>query len=774
MPRFFTYLLLLISVIFLSCQDDQQQEFDHWKLVDAKTTDLIFLNNISLGFQDLSTQNKSSSEFNAPRFNSALTELISHLNPQNSGFLILNGDNGSKDFYLVIKRADSIAQSQKPIVYAFDNDSIFRHEPGKYLVYSNKRELPDFDNELSPGVPAALVKLFDLKADKSVVMAKKMTGANESIFFDQDWVIYESQTNALGTAAHGVSLPKVEAVRPNGSVAKLLSLIQNQRPSLLHSDQIIPTKAQSSVSLAINNPEALSANLRQIDSSLTEVSFLESLQEFNLVGFGDEVILALKPIDLSSSLNAFFQDRNDQTIFRGNAINGVQGDSYTLEILDLMTDQRVKPNYAFSWDDYWIICPSLKSAQAYIQELQNKNVLNKGTNWSVAQSDMAKESNFLLWRKEEGSPSQVTQVIQDNGFAHFNYSALNAGVRVEQNARGPLMGSIRLKAPLGMAPQFFSNHKTGGKNIVVQDQSNRLYFISANGKTLWSRDLKEPILGKIQEVDLLRNGKKQLAFVTAHRLYIIDRKGRNVAPFPKKFKDEITQPLAVFDYENNRKYRFVVVQDRAVLMYNAQGKTVKGFTYKKAAARITHQPVHLRINAKDYLLFCLENGRLDILSRIGKIRVPVKEQFSFGSEPPTKKDGQFVLWTEDGSQIQIAPNGAVIKLTAKSPSEYRLVHYGPHTVEFDDPLLRIDQHLIELPLGRYLGPQVFKYGNKLRSVMIDQDTQNVYVYNSLGKLVSDDPLFGSSEVDIADLDKNKSLEMVVQGQADEVLIYSID
>lgn len=58
--------------------------------------------------------------------------------------------------------------------------------------------------------------------------------------------------------------------------------------------------------------------------------------------------------------------------------------------------------------------------------------------------------------------------------------------------------------------------------------------------------------------------------------------------------------------------------------------------------------------------------------------------------------------------------------------------------------------------------------------MIDQDTQNIYVYNSLGKLVSDDPLFGSSEVDIADLDKNKSLEMVVQGQADEVLIYSID
>ena len=774
MPRFFTYLLLLISVIFLSCQGDQQQEFDHWKLVDAETTDLIFLNNIRLGFQDLSTQNKSSSEFNVPRFNSALTELISHLNPQNSGFLILNGENGYKDFYLVIKRADSIAQSQKPIVYAFDNDSIFRHEPGKYLVYSNKRELPDYDRELSSGVPTALVKLFDLKADKSVVMAKKMTGANESIFFDQDWVIYESQTNALGTATHGVSLPKVEAVRPNGSLVKLLSLTRNQRPSLLHSDQIIPTKAQSSVSLAINNPEALSDNLRQIDSSLTEVSFLESLQELNLVGFGDEVILALKPIDLSSSLNAFFQDSNEQTIFRGNAIEEVQGDPYTLEILDILTDQKVNPNYAFNWDDYLIICPSLKSAQSYIQELQNKNVLNEGTNWSVAQNDLAKESNFLLRRKEEDSTSNIIQIIQDNGFAHFNYSALKAGATIEQNLQGPLMGSIRLKAPLGMVPQFFSNHKTGGKNIVVQDQSNRLYLISPNGKTLWSRDLKESILGKIQEVDLLRNGKKQLAFVTAHQLYIIDHKGRDVGAFPKKFRDEITQPLAVFDYENNRKYRFVVVQGRLVLMYDAQGKTVKGFTYGKATARITHQPVHLRIDTKDYLLFCLENGRLDILSRVGKVRVPVKEQFSFGPEPPIKKDSQFIFWTEDGSQIQIAPNGAVIKLTAKSSSEYRLVHYGPHTVEFDDPLLRIDQHLIELPLGRYTGPQVFKYGNKLRSVMIDQDTQNIYIYNSLGKLVTDGPVFGSSQVDIADLDKNKSLEMVVQGQADEILIYGID
>ena len=272
----------------------------------------------------------------------------------------------------------------------------------------------------------------------------------------------------------------------------------------------------------------------------------------------------------------------------------------------------------------------------------------------------------------------------------------------------------------------------------------------------------------------MRNGKKQLAFTTTSKWYVIDRNGRDVGLFPKSFKDPITQPLAIFDYDNNRKYRFLIIQKRSVLMYDAQGKRVKGFSYSKAPAAVSHPPKHIRIGTKDYLLFLLENGQLQILNRTGKVRIPVTEQFDFGSELPLKHEGKIVFWTQEGSQIQISPKGSVVKLTAKSPAQYRLVYYGPHTIEFDDPLLRIDQHFIELPLGNYLGPQVFKFGNKLRTVMIDQDTQNVFVYNSEGRLLKNAPFFGRSTVDIADINGNNKLELLVQGQDNEVLIYNLN
>jgi hypothetical protein len=104
-----------------------------------------------------------------------------------------------------------------------------------------------------------------------------------------------------------------------------------------------------------------------------------------------------------------------------------------------------------------------------------------------------------------------------------------------------------------------------------------LHLINPDGKTIWTQKIDGPLLGKIHEVDIYRNGKRQMAFTTSNTFYVLDIKGKNVAPFPIKFKDPITQPLAVFDYDNNRKYRFLVTQGRDVYMYDAKGKKRTGF-----------------------------------------------------------------------------------------------------------------------------------------------------------------------------------------------------
>lgn len=58
--------------------------------------------------------------------------------------------------------------------------------------------------------------------------------------------------------------------------------------------------------------------------------------------------------------------------------------------------------------------------------------------------------------------------------------------------------------------------------------------------------------------------------------------------------------------------------------------------------------------------------------------------------------------------------------------------------------------------------------------MVDKDSQNVYVYNSEGRLLKDLPFFGNSAVDMADINSNGQLELIVQGQSNEILIYSVN
>ena len=75
--------------------------------------------------------------------------------------------------------------------------------------------------------------------------------------------------------------------------------------------------------------------------------------------------------------------------------------------------------------------------------------------------------------QEEDSTSNNIQIIQDKGFAHFNYSALKAGARIEQASKAH-NGLHSAQGAFGVAPFLQSQWR---ENIVVQDQSNRLYLV---------------------------------------------------------------------------------------------------------------------------------------------------------------------------------------------------------------------------------------------------------------------------------------------------------
>jgi hypothetical protein len=79
-----------------------------------------------------------------------------------------------------------------------------------------------------------------------------------------------------------------------------------------------------------------------------------------------------------------------------------------------------------------------------------------------------------------------------------------------------------------------------------------------------------------------------------------------------------------------------------------------------------------------------------------------------------------------------------------------------------------------LPFGNYTSPKIHYINNIIYITITDLDSQKVYAFYSNGKPVGGFPVYGSSAVSLSNADNDKALEMVVQSEAEGMLIYQIN
>jgi len=450
--------------------------------------------------------------------------------------------------------------------------------------------------------------------------------------------------------------------------------------------------------------------------------------------------------------------------------------------------EKIRSGYAFQLDDFFVFTESEATAQELITAYKSNATLANTSYFENTATQLSQASSFVVYDllgnvsnwiapflSSEKSlvkkfPLAVLQFSYDRDFAHANLVCKEVSQIQQRTGVISQVFNKQLDNTILGDPQFFSNHRTKGKDIVVQDINNELYLISVNGKTLWKKRLDGPILGKVQEVDILRNGKKQLAFVTRNTFYILDRNGNTVAPFPKKFKDDITQPISIFDYDRKRNYRFVITQGMEVMMYDRKGKIVSGFTFKKAGSTIVLAPQHIRLGNKDYILIAEANGKLNILSRVGKDRIIVNKTFNFSKIPIAKEGSNFVIITKENSKESISQTGKVSSKVLNVSDNYWFTTRGATKVTLDDNLLRINGKLVELPFGIYTKPNIFIANRTTYITVTEIQESKVYVYNKNGKLQSGFPVYGSSLAEIASV-ANKIL-LITQASDNEITVFS--
>jgi hypothetical protein len=475
--------------------------------------------------------------------------------------------------------------------------------------------------------------------------------------------------------------------------------------------------------------------------------------------------------------------------------------------------------YMVITDNYILWGNSVQAISRYLRFNILQQTLSHDPAFREFTDGMASRSNFFYFlRLPQAGPflekhflSSFTKAFQQYAKASINlryigYEAISQNDMIYNNiflhyrekteARAVTVWESLLDTLFNYKPQLVVNHRTGRKEIFLQDLSHRLYLINASGRILWRLPVREPILGQAWQIDFYRNGKLQLLFNTRHYLYLIDRNGNFVEHFPVSLRSAASGPMALFDYEHNRNYRiFIPGEDKKVYVYDKKGNIVPGWKIPKCESVVRGPVKHFVRNGRDYIVFT-DTMNLYILDRKGNVRVSVPEnivrpehQEIFFAPYSGENAPSFVLNTVDGEICFVSLRGQVRRLRFPDiPDDTWFVYAdlnGDSRREFlflyDDKLQVMSSPEREYFTYSFEGavsdyaPVIYTFSERDRKTGVtDATNSNIYLVNNNGKLYEGFPMKGRTQFSIGRLGARAGhFNLIVGGDDNFLYNYSV-
>jgi len=802
------FIFLLLGILLISCGDTSQRNGEIANYIPKDASTIIKVKNLESFKGDVNSNpivNKLGNP-NPYTFFSQDSPIFRHLQPTSESIIAYSEVTDSTTAFTFITKEtngifvpDSIPNKTiETLAYnnlsmqrvTIDEDIAFMARIDSVFIASNSQKvLQDIIKDTGETNPT-LQKIYTIKENADVDVLSKSSNVylqDSTLVNFASWTSMDMTILPNGLSGTGVVLAR-------DTVPQLLNVFKGQQPQINELANVTPADASNVFIFTLSDAAVFQNRISEFRNtkSAATTGIFESINEVGAIQLASGSVVAARSIDPMLTQEALAPYMTEASTFRDVMIHEFSEPTlFSDSFFPLLP--RLETSFVFQLDTFFVFTPSEELANQMIIAYKNNDVLANSATFKDTATKLSSSSSMVFYTLDgklpaslsglfntintsanellQDIPFAVLQYNYDRDFAHVNFIAeetseskvIAAGVSEKQN--------IKLNSEVLGKPQFFSNHRTDGQDIVYQDISNKLFLYSENGKQLWVKDLESAILGEIQEVDLLRNGKMQLAFTTKNRLYVLDRNGNDVGGFPLKFKDEITQPLAVFDYDDNRKYRFVVVQGREVYMYDSEANRVKGFTFDKAQSNIVQSPKHIRTGNKDYILIPEQNGKLNILSRRGTSRVKVSKDFSFSEVPITTEERDFIVIDSENIKHTISQTGKVSSQKLDVSNSYYFTTSGSLKVTMDENLLRVNGTLTELPFGIYTKPQIYIANNTSYITVTETQEKKVYVFNRSGDLLSGFPIFGTTEATISVGAKKGTVYLLTQGDDKEILSY---
>lgn len=704
------------------------------------------------------------------------TNDISFITRLSKDFVLGNGSQKlSSNLHQIILDSIAVVSTSKKIIDKIKSETIYRNNGFTKLYKTfNRSPLTVFINQN-----------ITSKSSESLFRNDTFRLNNFS-----DWMVLDADLHQDQIMLNGVSVI-------TDSLPKLLSAFKNTSAKHNKTADFAPQNVDGFISLTFDNFQTFHNNLRvynnqKIDS--TQLKLFKNTPEIGLIFKDNAIAIAVQTLDIIEAKDALLDQHSIANTFRQTAIFNYSKTNFFNTTLHPFVSATID-RYTIL-DDAIVFSNNEDFLNDIIAKKQNKQTLSNSETFQESIKHLSSQSSMLivantvnfktylaqLLSKDleeninnlnlDNYPFSAIQFIQDNGFLHTNAIINKNQPKAVENSVNEQF-SIVLDQPILSEVQIVKNHLNNQKEIVVQDIKNNLYLISNKGNVLWKKQINGNILGRIEQIDMYKNGRLQLAFATQNRVYVLDRNGKDVSPFPLKFNDNITQPLSVFDYDNKKNYRLLVTQGKNTLMYDHKGQRVFGFKFKGAKSSISSQPRHFRIGSKDYIIFSAGNN-LEILNRTGQSRINVKQNFNFSDNDIYLYKNKFSFTNTKGELIQIDQNGRLAKQNLMLTNNHYITATNKTLATLAGNKLSIKSKTIDLDFGQYTKPEIFYLRDKIYVATTDLQSQKAYIFDSQAKLINNFPVYGTSKLQLDNIDGDKNLEFIVKGDSNNIILYQIN
>ncbi len=615
----------------------------------------------------------------------------------------------------------------------------------------------------------------------------KRSKINLSAF--SDWISLDLDLDYNNLHLSGISIV-------NDSTPKYITILENTKPETNLTPFFAPANADAILSYTFNDFASFSANRERLTNLTSKkLPSLNAIQEIGIIYFNEEKSILLNTFGSKAIVDYLKKNKTSSIEFQGNEILELQNPDFLNTRFSPLI-KNFKANYCTILKNAYVFSENSITLQKIIKNYKNGNTFNTIEVFKNLENEIAKESSILfianskkinqilktnfsnsfvkdLDKLVSSDYAYAAQIIIDKNFSHTNIVAQK--IKSVRRKKGPsTLFSITLPAAISTNPQFVTNHLDKKKELLVQDVKNVLYLISSTGKILWKKQLKGAIQGEIHQVDIFKNDRLQYAFTTDNQLLVLDRNGKEVKQFTKTYEGGNLNSLAVFDYENNKDYRFVVTQNNRTYMYDNKAKIVSGFKFTEASQAIITSPKHIRIGNKDFLIYQLKNGKLKILSRTGENRIKVNEKIDFSNNEVFNYKNQFILTDKNGVLYKIDKKGKITKKSLNLSNDHGIYATKRTLATINESTLRIKSKSVALEIAVYTPPKIFYLKDKIYVSITDVQNGKVYLFDSQAKPIFKKPLDGFSSIDLQDIENDNTLEIATKLNKNTIIVYSLN